>query len=37
MPFFTYRPEIRRIIYATNAIESMNRSMRKITKNRGAP
>ena len=34
-PFFDYPPEIRRIIYATNAIESVNMSLRKITKNRG--
>jgi putative transposase len=36
IPFFAYPPEIRRIIYTTNAIESMNMSLRKITKNRGA-
>ena len=35
-PFFGYPPEIRRIIYTTNAIESVNMSLRKITKNRGA-
>jgi putative transposase len=35
-PFFDYPPEIRRIIYTTNAIESVNMSLRKITKNRGA-
>ena len=28
--------EVRRIIYTTNAIESVNMSLRKITKNRGA-
>jgi transposase-like protein len=31
-----YPPEVRRIIYTTNAIESVNMSLRKITKNRGA-
>jgi putative transposase len=36
IPFFDYPPEIRRIIYTTNAIESMNMSLRKIIKNRGA-
>ncbi len=36
MPFFDYPPEIRRIIYTTNAIESVNMSLRKITKNRGS-
>lgn len=35
-PFFDYPPEIRRIIYTTNAIESVNMSLRKITKNRAA-
>jgi len=36
IPFFDYPPEIRRIIYTTNAIESVNMSLRKITKNRGS-
>ena len=35
-PFFDYAPEVRRIIYTTNAIESVNMSLRKITKNRGS-
>lgn len=35
-PFFDYPPEIRSIIYTTNAIESVNMSLRKITKNRAA-
>jgi putative transposase len=35
-PFFDYPPEIRKVIYTTNAIESVNMSLRKITKNRGA-
>jgi putative transposase len=30
-----YPAEIRKVIYTTNAIESVNRSLRKITKNRG--
>jgi putative transposase len=34
-PFFDYPPEIRKVIYTTNAIESVNMSLRKITKNRG--
>ena len=34
--FFDYPPEIRRIIYTTNAIESVTMSLRKITKNRGS-
>jgi putative transposase len=36
IPFFDYPPEIRRIVYTTNAIESVNMSLRKITKNRGS-
>ena len=35
IPFFDYPPEIRKVIYTTNAIESVNMSLRKITKNRG--
>lgn len=35
-PFFDYTPEIRKVIYTTNAIESVNMSLRKITKNRGS-
>ena len=35
IPFFAYPPEIRKVIYTTNAIESLNRSLRKISKNRG--
>ena len=34
--FFDYPPEIRKVIYTTNAIESVNMSLRKITKNRDA-
>ncbi len=36
VPFFDYPPEIRKVIYTTNAIESVNMSLRKITKNRGS-
>jgi len=35
IPFFDYPPEIRKVIYTTNAIESVNMSLRKLTKNRG--
>ncbi len=35
-PFFAYPGEIRKVIYTTNAIESMNRSIRKVIKNRGS-
>ena len=32
--FFRYPPEIRRAIYTTNAVESLNYQLRKVTKNR---
>lgn len=35
-PFIDYLPEIRKIIYTTNVIESVNMSLRKVTKNRGS-
>jgi len=36
IPFFQFPEEIRRIIYTTNAVESLHMSLRKVTKNRGA-
>jgi putative transposase len=36
VPFFDYPAEIRKVIYTTNAIESLNMSLRKVTKNRGS-
>lgn len=33
-PFFDYPPEIRKVIYTTNAIESMNMTLRKVMKNK---
>jgi putative transposase len=36
IPLFEYPPEIRRAIYTTNAIESLNRSLRRVLKTRGA-
>lgn len=36
IPLFSYPPEIRKAIYTTNAIESLNMSLRKVTKNRGS-
>ena len=36
VPFFAYPPEIRRIIYTTNLIESLNMSLRKVTKTRSS-
>jgi putative transposase len=35
-PFFEFPEEIRRIIYTTNAVESLNSSLRKAIKTRGA-
>ncbi|MGH3097171.1 MAG: IS256 family transposase [Streptosporangiales bacterium] len=35
VPFLDYPPELRRIVYTTNAIESINYQLRKITKTRG--
>ena len=35
VPFFAFPPEIRRVIYTTNAIESVNARLRKIIKTRG--
>lgn len=34
--FFDYPQEVRKVVYTTNAIESLNYSMRKVLKNRGA-
>ena len=34
-PFFAFPPEVRRVIYTTNAIESVNARLRKIIKTRG--
>lgn len=36
VPFFAYPADLRRVIYTTNAIESVNMSLRKIIKNRGS-
>lgn len=35
IPFFVFPPAIRRVIYTTNAIESVNAQLRKIIKTRG--
>ena len=34
-PFLAFPPMLRRVVYTTNAIESLNYQLRKITKNRG--
>src|SRR5438128_1637470 len=36
IPFFAFPPAVRRVIYTTNAIESLNMSLRKIIKTRGS-
>jgi transposase-like protein len=35
IPFFAFPPEVRKLIYTTNAIESLHMRLRKIVKNRG--
>ncbi len=35
VPFYVFAPDIRRVIYTTNAIESLNMQLRKIIKTRG--
>jgi transposase-like protein len=35
IPFFAFPPQVRRVIYTTNAIESINAQLRKIIKSRG--
>ena len=35
IPFLDYPPELRKVVYTTNAIESINFQLRKIAKNRG--
>jgi transposase-like protein len=34
-PFFAFPPEVRRVIYTTNVIESLHMQLRKIIKTRG--
>jgi putative transposase len=35
IPFFAFPPEVRRIIYTTNAIESLNSTLRTAVRSRG--
>ena len=35
IPFFAFQPEVRKVIYTTNMIESINYQLRKIIKTRG--
>jgi putative transposase len=36
IPFFAHPPDVRRVIYTTNAIESLNMTLRKVIKNRAS-
>ena len=36
IPFFQFPEEIRKVIYTTNAVESLNFTLRKVTKTRGS-
>ena len=36
IPFFGFPPDIRKVIYTTNAIESLNMTLRKVIKTRGS-
>jgi transposase-like protein len=36
IPFFAFAPAIRKMIYTTNAVEALHRSLRKIIKTRGS-
>ena len=36
IPFFAFAPAVRKIIYTTNAIEGLNRVIRKTVKTRGS-
>ncbi len=36
IPFFEFPDEIRKIVYTTNAVESLHMTLRKVTKNRGS-
>ena len=36
IPFFAFSPAIRKLVYTTNAIESLNRGIRKVIKTKGS-
>lgn len=36
IPFFSFPPGLRKVLYTTNAIESLNRQLRRVLKTRGA-
>jgi putative transposase len=35
IPFLSFEPDVRRVIYTTNAIEALNRQLRKAVKTKG--
>ena len=35
-PFMAFEPEVRRVVYTTNAIEALNRQLRKAVKTKGS-
>jgi transposase-like protein len=35
IPFFAFTPGVRKLLYTTSSIESLNYQLRKVTKNRG--
>lgn len=36
IPFFEFPPEVRKVVYTTNAVESLHMSLRKVIKTRGS-
>jgi len=36
IPFFVFPPEVRKVVYTTNAVESLHMSLRKVIKTRGS-
>jgi putative transposase len=36
IPFMAFEPEVRRVIYTTNAVEALNRQLRKAIKTKGS-
>ena len=36
IPFMAFEPEVRRVVYTTNAIEALNRQLRKAIKTKGS-
>jgi putative transposase len=36
IPFMAFGPDVRRLVYTTNAIEALNRQLRKAVKTKGS-